>query len=192
MGSYFPKANTIWISHAKKSHFIVYIRCKWRQSVKKDVNEAHIFNLKNIHFTILNDCFKVKIAFQYSVGYIFHIIKHIKNMSKNTGVGGHFPPLWNLPNPRIEHASAVSPAVQGYSSTESSGKPLRTTTVDFVTNRITMTLYLVIKYSLLCDNSNKLIQKAFSGKSMRKRYWTAIVAFPKLWCCSEILRPAYA
>ena len=101
---------------------------------------------------ILNDHFKVKITFQYSVGYIFHIIKHIKNMSKNTGVGGHSPPLGDLPDPRIEHASAVSPAMQDYSSTESSGKPLRATTVDFVTNRITISLFLVIKYSLLCDN----------------------------------------
>ena len=87
-------------------------------------------------------------------------------MSKNTGVGGHFPPLGDLPDRRIEHESALSPAMQDYSSAESS----RATPVGFVTNRITTTLYLVIKYSLLCDNSNKLVQKAFSGKSMRKRY----------------------
>ena len=91
-------------------------------------------------------------------------------MSKNTGVGGHFPPLGDLPDRRIEHKSALSPVMQDYSSAESSRTPLRATPVGFVTNRITTTLYLVIKYSLLCGNSNKLVQKSFSGKSMRKRY----------------------
>ena len=43
---------------------------------------------------------------------------------KSTGVGCHFPPPGDLPNPRIEHRSPMSPVLGGgFFTTESPGKP---------------------------------------------------------------------
>ena len=45
--------------------------------------------------------------------------------SKNTGVGCHFPPLGDLPNPEIELGSLESPAIAGgFFTTAPLGKPL--------------------------------------------------------------------
>ena len=46
-------------------------------------------------------------------------------LGKNTGVSHHFPPPRDLPNPGIEPASPVSPALQVNSlQTEPSGKSI--------------------------------------------------------------------